>query len=104
MVTLEAIIDATAEEFGITRTDILGMSRRREYVEPRQIAYALGHDMAGLSLPDVGRAMNGRDHTTVLHGVRRYRARHIFKLADRIDRIWKRVDPDIIKFKSRRAA
>lgn len=67
-----AIQDATARYFGITRDDILSARRgSTEIVHPRQIAYYLCKTLTLRSLPDIGRKFGGRDHTTILHGVRK---------------------------------
>lgn len=56
---------------GISRTEILSNRRTRNLVVPRQLAMALAKHLTARSLPEIGRAFGGRDHTTVLHAVRK---------------------------------
>lgn len=60
------ILNAVAEFFGITIDDLVSHSRRKEVVEPRQIAMYLLRDISELSYPHIGDKM-GRDHTTAIH-------------------------------------
>ena len=62
----DVILRAVAEFFGITIDDLISHSRRKEVVEPRQIAMYLLRDMSELSYPHIGDKM-GRDHTTAIH-------------------------------------
>jgi hypothetical protein len=59
-----------AKHFGISRLDLVGQSRRQKYAIPRQVAMYLIHD-GKRTLPEIGRRFGGRDHTTVLHAVRK---------------------------------
>jgi chromosomal replication initiator protein len=70
---LEAIMKRVAAAFAITETELLGTSRLRTVLVPRQIAMYLAREVAGLSLPRIGAAF-GRDHTTVLHACRKIEA------------------------------
>jgi len=70
-----ADVDSMAFKYGITRADILSRDRKRKYSWPRQEAYFILHRKHGLSLPRTGQIM-GRDHSTVLHGVRQHEARN----------------------------
>ncbi len=74
-VTAQRIIEATAELFGFTPDLITGGSRRRPLVEARQIAMYVTRNMTELSYPDIGRAFGNRDHTTVMHAVRKIEER-----------------------------
>jgi hypothetical protein len=65
-----AIVTAVADAFGVTAEELLGRSRRRELVGPRQAAMALCRELTDLSYPAIARAFGDRDHTTVLHAVR----------------------------------
>jgi hypothetical protein len=70
------IVDAVALECGVSRADILGTDRRARIVEARHLAMYAVHDVIRtLSLPVVGRLFGGRDHTTVLHAVRKIEQR-----------------------------
>jgi chromosomal replication initiation ATPase DnaA len=63
-------IKATAEHFG-TSPDVLVSARRtRPLVRWRQVAMYVAREMTGRSLPFIGKKIGGRDHTTILHGVR----------------------------------
>jgi hypothetical protein len=59
-----------AKHFGVSRLDLVGQSRRKKYSIPRQVAMYLIHD-GKRTLPEIGRRFGGRDHTTVLHAVRK---------------------------------
>lgn len=74
-VTAERIIEETAALFGFTPELIVGGSRRRPLVEARQIAMYVTRNMTELSYPDIGRAFGNRDHTTVMHAVRKIEER-----------------------------
>jgi chromosomal replication initiator protein len=62
------IIDTVAAQFGIERDKLLGRDRSREIVLPRQVAMYLIREETNASLPEIGTAMGGRDHTTVMYG------------------------------------
>ena len=70
-VTARAILAATAELFSFTVEQITGGSRRRPLVDSRQIAMYVTRNMTDLSYPEIGRAFGNRDHTTVIHAVRK---------------------------------
>ncbi|MBI3495625.1 chromosomal replication initiator protein DnaA [Candidatus Berkelbacteria bacterium] len=64
----DKVIDSVCRFFGTKRDDILGKKRSKELVYPRQIAmYLLRHE-ANLTYPQIGRALGGKDHTTIIHG------------------------------------
>jgi len=64
----EQIIAETAAYFGLRPEDILGRCRSREVALARQVAMYLTRELTSLSLPQIGEAFGGRDHTTILHG------------------------------------
>lgn len=66
-ITPEMIIDCTAQYFALKPEDLLSANRSRTVVGPRQIAMYLCRELTDLSLPQVGAAFGGRDHTTVMH-------------------------------------
>jgi hypothetical protein len=70
----EALIAVVAREFGISRAELLGESRRATVVLPRFVLIALAHRVLGYALARIGRLI-GRDHTAVLHGLRSIEAR-----------------------------
>jgi chromosomal replication initiator protein len=71
LVTIENIQKTVAEYFKIRIGDLLSKRRSRSIARPRQIAMALAKDLTRHSLPEIGDAFGGRDHTTVLHACRR---------------------------------
>ena len=70
IITADIIIDATAKYYRIKISDILGKKRTRNIARPRQVAMSLTKELTNLSLPSIGDAFGGRDHTTVMHGVK----------------------------------
>ena len=70
-VTVKLILEATSEVFDFTLDQITGGSRRRPLVDARQIAMYVTRNMTDLSYPEIGRAFGNRDHTTVIHAVRK---------------------------------
>jgi chromosomal replication initiator protein len=73
-ITVDSIISAVAEYFGLTVDDLAGASRNRTLVTARQIAMYLCRELTDLSLPKIGQRFGGRDHTTVMHADRKIRA------------------------------
>jgi chromosomal replication initiator protein len=73
-VTVDDIQKATAEHFRLKQSDLLSARRTRALARPRQAAMWLTKQLTTRSLPDIGRRFGGRDHTTVLHAVRRIEA------------------------------
>lgn len=71
LVTLESIQKTVAEYFKIRVSDLLAKKRTRSVARPRQIAMALAKELTNHSLPEIGDAFGGRDHTTVLHACRK---------------------------------
>ncbi len=74
LVTIENIQKTVAEYFKIRVADLLSKRRSRSVARPRQVAMALAKDLTRHSLPEIGDAFGGRDHTTVLHACRRIKA------------------------------
>jgi chromosomal replication initiator protein len=71
LVSIENIQKTVADYFKIRVGDLLSKRRSRSIARPRQIAMALSKELTNHSLPEIGDAFGGRDHTTVLHGCRR---------------------------------
>lgn len=69
-VTIENIQKTVAEYFNIKIADLLSKRRSRSVARPRQMAMALSKELTNHSLPEIGDAFGGRDHTTVLHACR----------------------------------
>jgi chromosomal replication initiator protein len=68
-ITPDRLIDTIARYFQITKEELIGPKRNKELVHPRRIVMFLLRNELNLSYPKVGQAMNGKDHTTVMHGV-----------------------------------
>lgn len=73
-ITVDEIQKTTADHFGLKQADLLSERRTRAVARPRQVAMYLCKQLTTRSYPDIGRRFGGRDHTTVLHGVRRIEA------------------------------
>ena len=71
MVSIENIQKTVAEYYNIKLSDLLSKRRSRSITRPRQLAMALTKDLTRHSLPEIGEAFNGRDHTTVLHACKK---------------------------------
>jgi chromosomal replication initiator protein len=71
LVTLESIQKTVAEYFKVRVSDLLSKKRTRSIARPRQVAMALAKELTSHSLPEIGDAFGGRDHTTVLHATRK---------------------------------
>ncbi|MDP8907618.1 MAG: chromosomal replication initiator protein DnaA [Chloroflexota bacterium] len=67
--TTTEVLEAVAAHYGMPEKDLLGRLRKREIVLPRQVAMYLMRETTAGSLVDIGNALGGRDHTTVLHGI-----------------------------------
>ncbi|MEI4485068.1 chromosomal replication initiator protein DnaA [Frigidibacter sp. MR17.14] len=70
-VTIEEIQRKVAEHYNVRLADLIGPKRQRTIARPRQIAMYLSKHMTTRSLPDIGRRFGGRDHTTIMHGIRK---------------------------------
>jgi chromosomal replication initiator protein len=68
-VNIEAIQQVVADEFRLRIADLKARNNSRKVVYPRQVAMFLARELAGASLPEIGRAFGGKHHTTVLHSV-----------------------------------
>lgn len=71
LVTVENIQKTVAEYYKIKVSDILSKRRSRSVARPRQMAMALAKELTNHSLPEIGNAFGGKDHTTVLHACRK---------------------------------
>ncbi|MEP3429193.1 MAG: chromosomal replication initiator protein DnaA [Roseibium sp.] len=70
-IKVEEIQQVVCKHFSVTKSDLLSPCRARTLVRPRQIAMYIAKVMTGRSLPEIGRRFGNRDHTTVLHAVRK---------------------------------
>jgi chromosomal replication initiator protein len=73
-VTVDMIQKTVAEHYSLKQADLISERRARAVARPRQVAMWLAKQITTRSLPDIGRRFGGRDHTTVLHAVRRIEA------------------------------
>ena len=69
LITLPRIIDTVARFYSVAEKDLRGKGRTKEIVLPRQVAMYVMREETDRSLADIGQALGGRDHTTVLHGI-----------------------------------
>jgi chromosomal replication initiator protein len=70
-ISVEEIQRKVSDHYNIRLSDMIGPKRLRSYARPRQVAMYLCKQMTSRSLPEIGRRFGGRDHTTVMHGVKR---------------------------------
>lgn len=73
-VTIDEIQRKTADYYGLKLAELLSARRAREVARPRQVAMYLAKKLTPRSLPEIGRRFGGRDHTTVMHAVKRIEA------------------------------
>jgi len=85
-VRAEDIMHKVADSFGVSMDSMLGRDRSRSVALPRQIAMFLMREEANISLPQIGEALGGRDHTTVMYGCEK-----ISDLMERDDRLRRQV-------------
>lgn len=69
--TVQLITKVTAEHYNVAYSDVISERRTRTLTKPRHVAMYLAKSMTPKSLPEIGRQMGDRDHTTILHGVRK---------------------------------
>ena len=83
------IITIISDYFQVPATDLLGSSRKQDIVFPRQVAWLLCKDVLKMSLESIGEAFGGKNHTTIMHGIKKIQdlarkdsatARHIHAL------------------------
>ncbi|MCS7043143.1 MAG: chromosomal replication initiator protein DnaA [Bryobacteraceae bacterium] len=70
-ITMEAVVRAVAERFGLQPAQLKQKTNAHEISRPRQIAMYLCKELTGASLPEIGRHFGGKHHTTVLHAIRK---------------------------------
>ena len=70
-IMIDDILKIVGRHFNVGRTDLLSPRRARNIVVPRQIGMYLAKKLTSRSLPEIGRRFGGRDHSTVLHAVRK---------------------------------
>ena len=77
-VTAERVMDVVARSFNVTTDHLLGRDRSQNIALPRQVAMYLMREESNASLPQIGQALGGRDHTTVMYAIE--------KIADMLER------------------
>ena len=82
----DEVVKHVADVFGVEVNSILGRDRSQQIALPRQIAMYLLREEANYSLPQIGEALGGRDHTTVMYGCEK-----IADLLERDDRLRRQV-------------
>lgn len=95
-ITPELIIQVVAEHYNLTTLDLLSQRRSKDIVYPRQIAMYLCRNMTETPLQEIGKAMGGRDHTTIIHGIEKI-TRDIEKtptLQNTVDILKKKLSPN----------
>ena len=70
-VTIEEIIRKVSDHYNLRMSDLISARRARSVARPRQIAMFLSKNLTSKSLPEIGRRFGGRDHTTVIHAIRK---------------------------------
>ena len=70
-ITIEEIQRKVAEHYNVRLSDMIGPKRVRTIARPRQVAMYLSKHLTTRSLPEIGRRFGGRDHTTIMHGIRK---------------------------------
>lgn len=85
-VQVDDVVRRVAEVYGVTVERILSRDRSRQVALPRQVAMYLLHEESNISLPQIGEALGGRDHTTILYGCEK-----IADLLERDDRFRRQV-------------
>jgi chromosomal replication initiator protein len=86
-ISSEKILDAVAESEGLDVKDLLGQNRSAKIAIPRQLAMYLLRTYNEISLPQIGEMLGGRDHTTVMYGIKKVGDDE--KLRKRAERIWR---------------
>jgi chromosomal replication initiator protein len=90
-ITIENIQKTVAEYFQIRTSDLLSSKRSRSIARPRQIAMTLAKELTNHSLPEIGNAFGGRDHTTVIHATRKVKElrESDSKIAEDYSNLWR---------------
>lgn len=70
---METILRGVADAFGLKVTDLTGHSRLRQAAWPRRVAMLLARELTGLTTTEIGEALGGRDHSTVIHALKKAR-------------------------------
>lgn len=98
-ITAKEIIRVVSEYYGVLPIDIASARRTLKVLIPRQAVMYLARELTLMSLPQIGARLGGRDHTTVLHGIRKMQERinADFRIAEAVSNIRARLkDPDAV--------
>jgi chromosomal replication initiator protein len=100
-IRIEDILKIVSRHYGVSKHDILSERRHRSVVWPRQIGMYLAKQMTARSLPEIGRRFGNRDHTTVLHAIRKIEGQLTAnaQLKDEIVDLKKQLGPDLSAFR-----
>ena len=95
-ITPDLIIDVVCDHFSITKEQIISKNRSNDIAKPRQIIMYLCKNMTGYSLDAIGSLLGGRDHATILHGVRTMTGEYENNenIRNTIDTIRKKINPN----------
>ncbi len=94
-ITPNLIINVVAEHFGVKPEDITSKKRNSEFVQPRQVVMYLCRELTDVSQVNIGKILGKKDHTTVIHGVKKIEAEieSNEELRNKIDIIIKKLNP-----------
>lgn len=94
-ITPALIINVVAEHFGVKPEDITSKKRNSEFVQPRQVVMYLCRELTDISQVNIGKILGKKDHTTVIHGVKKIEAelQNNEELRNKIDIIIKKLNP-----------
>ena len=71
LISIDNIQKTISDYYNVPLTDLLSKSRSRSIARPRQVAMSLAKELTEKSLPEIGKAFGGRDHTTVIHACKK---------------------------------
>ena len=96
LITPTIIIQVVAEHYGVNAQDITSKKRNAEFVLPRQVVMYLCRELTDISLTNIGKILDRKDHTTVLHGVNKIEEQLSTnsELAQHIEIIKKKIIPN----------
>ena len=94
-VTPSFIVEVVSEHFGVNPDDITSEKRNSEFVLPRQIAMYLCRNIIGMSLTDIAKFLEKKDHTTVMYGIKKITAKieNDEDVKNKVDIIMKKINP-----------
>ena len=94
-VTPQLIMDVVAEHYNISVSDIISKKKNKEIANPRQICMYLSRKYTDYSLQNIGKALGGRDHTTIIHGTKKIASelKTDENLQNTIDILKKKINP-----------